>query len=168
MGEEKKNPIKVVERLRIRTKGTFNYREIHNLISDWFMKMGYVFAETKHAEKDKSTGRDVESEWSAVRKVTGYVKYKIDIKINLKDYKEIVVEQNGDKIRTGTGKLEVYFNSELEKNYEKQFSERKGEFTHFLKEIYEKYVTKEKLIKLKDKLEKETLNLYDSIKALVD
>ena len=168
MGEEKKNPVKVVEKLRIRTKGTFNYREIHNHIFDWLLKMGYAFAETKHAEKDKSTGREIESEWSAFRKVTGYVKYKITMNIMLKDYKEIVVEHNGDKIRTGTGKLEIVFNAEMEKNYEKQFSERKSEFTNFLKELYEKYLMKKRLEDLKDKLEKEVFSLYEGVKTLID
>ena len=168
MGDEKKNPVKVVERLRLRTKGTFNYREVHSHIFDWLMKMGYAFAETKHAEKDKSTGRDIESDWSAFRQVSGYVKYKITVSILLKDYKEIVVEQNGDKIRTGTGKLAIIFNAEMEKNYEKQFSERKGDFTNFLKEVYERHLAKKKLDAMRDRLEKEVLSLYEGVKTLTD
>lgn len=164
MGKEKKNPIRVVEKVRIRKVGVFDYRKVHAHIHSFFTTMGYSFAETKHAEKMTGSGRDIESEWSASRKVDSYVKFKISIAIILKDYKEVTVEENGKDVKTGNGRLEMIFNAEMEKNYAKLFSEKKGEFSNALKELYEKYLAKEKLDKYEDKLMAETLSLYENIK----
>lgn len=168
MGKEKKNPLKVVEELRIRKKGTFNYKEVHGRIHDFLLKMGYTFAETKHVEKDKESGKEIESEWSGFRKVTSYVKFKIDVSILLRDYREITVEEDGKKIKTGLGRLEVTFNAEMEKNYAGMFSERKGEFTNLLKEMYEKYLVKRKLEYYEDKLKAEVLDLCEAVKELAE
>lgn len=168
MGKEKENPVKVVEKLRIRKKGTFDYKRVHGRISSFFLKMGYTFAETKHEEKEKDSGKEIKSEWSGFRKVTNYVKFKVSISILLRDYKEVTVEEDGRKMGTGLGRLEVTFNADMEKNYGKMFSERKGEFTNFLKELYEKYLVEKKLKDYEDKLEAEVLGLYDDIKGMVE
>ncbi len=168
MGKEKKNPIKVVEKLRIRKKGTFNYKAIHNSIHDFLLKMGYNFAETKHVEKKGDSGMDVESEWSASRKVSGYVKFIIGISVLVKDYKEIAVEEGGKKVKTGIGRIEIVFNSSMDKNYGKMFSERKGEFTNLLKELYEKYIVSKRLSDYEDKLKDETHALYEDLKGLTE
>ena len=152
MGKEKKNPVKIIEKLRIRKDGTFNYREIHHYINDWFMKHGYSYAETKHAEKSKDSGRDIESEWSGSRKVTGYIKFRVDIVITAKDYKDLVLEQNSEKVKTGVGRLEILFNASMEKNY--------------FKETMEKYVMHSNIKNYEEKLEAEALGLYEMIKDL--
>lgn len=168
MGKEKKNPINVIEKLRIRKKGTFNYKKVHNKVKSFLIKTGYVFAENKHVEKDKSSGKEIESEWSGFRKVTSYIKFNVEISILLKDYKEITIEEGEEKIKTGLGRLEITFNASMWKNYDKMFSEKKGEFSNLLKELYEKYLVDKKLGDYEDKLEAEILELYEEIKELVE
>jgi len=168
MGKEKKNPVKVIEKLRIRKSGTFDYKKIHSKVNSFFLKMGYAFAETKHVEKDKSSGKEIESEWSGSRKVTGYVKFNVGVSILLRDYKEVSVEEDGKKIKTGLGRLEITFNAVMEKNYGKIFSERTGEFTNLLKDLYEKYLVTKRLSGYEDKLKAEIHGLYNDIKGLVE
>lgn len=128
--------------------------------------MGYGFAEVKHSEKDTSTGKEIESEWTGSRKVTSYVKYVIGINIVLKDYKEVTVEQDGKKVKTGLGRLEITFKADMEKNYEKVFSEKKSNFSNLLKELYEKYVAKKRLKDYEDRLENEVRSFYEAVKDL--
>jgi hypothetical protein len=170
MGKEKKNPISVVEQYLVKKHGLFQFEPAFKAISSWFKAHSYEFIEKGHSEKVGSTGRTVESNWVAERKITDYVKFNVKVDVWLRDMTDVAMEKDGKKIKMNRGRIEFIFNADMEKNYadkygESKFDEHKGTFSNFLKEIYEKYIIKSKLSGFEDKLYNEVVDLADSINA---
>ncbi|MBI4448142.1 hypothetical protein HY643_04120 [Candidatus Woesearchaeota archaeon] len=161
MGKEKKNPIPVVEYLKIKKDGLFDYQELKNILRNWLLKFNYDFLEKKHDEKIMPTGKELVSEWGIMRKVSDYVKFNIEIEIRIRGMTTVMVEGKG---KMNKGWLEILFNANIEKNYMKKFSEEKGTFSHFTKEIYEKYIIKAQLKNYEDKLLYEVTELHNEMK----
>ena len=56
----------------------------------------------------------------------------------------------------------------MQKNYLKNFSDKKGEFSDFLRVIYEKYIGKNRLKNYEDKLEDEARDILEDLKEKLE
>ncbi|RME54431.1 hypothetical protein D6777_03840 [Candidatus Woesearchaeota archaeon] len=167
MGKEKKRKIGVIEGVIIKHKGFFDFNAIISEIPAWFKKHKYDNFQKGHSQKPTPGGGYFEGTWKAVKEVTDYVKFDITVDIWLRDMQDVAIEKEGKTIKANKGNIEITFNANMEKDYAKQFTNRKGEETEFLKflrELYEKYVIKSKLSEYEDKLEYEAKDLIEHVK----
>ncbi len=140
----------------------------------WFDKNNYDFFERKHDEKYTPKGKEIVSEWFAKREVTDYVRFVIVIEFWIRECVDVVVEdEKGNKKEKSKGKLEMDFNSEMVKNYEKggrrkfQYGEVKGTFHHFIKLLYERLI-KSELQKYEKKLKEESKEIFNELKSALE
>lgn len=173
MGKEKKTELKVVEHYLLKKHGLFNFDKGFSSIQSWLNSHDYDFIEKGRGEKVGSTGRGLESEWGASRKVTDYVEYNITIRVWLRDMTDIAVEKDGKTVKVNRGRLEIIFDSKMVKNYtdkygKSKFNTRKGSFSNFLREIYEKYIASGMLGDYEDKLADETNDLIATVKSSLE
>lgn len=169
MGKERKNPVKIFKNLLIKKSGIIDFDGMFAMLPKWAGQYHYDCIEKKHTEKKGSTGTYIESVWYMERKVTYYIKFIIEIEFVIRDMNNVVVEEpDGTKKKRNEGRFEIVFNSKMEKNYLKNFSEKQGEFSDFLRVIYEKYIGKLRLKSYEDKLEDESRDLLDEIKERLD
>lgn len=169
MGRERKNPISVIKGFVIKKSGIMDYDGMHALIPQFASEYNYDVIEKKHTEKNGSTGAYIESNWYLERKVTYYVKFIIEIEFIVKDLNNVIVEEeDGNKKKKNQCRIEIVFNSKMQKNYLKNFSEKKGVFSDFLRVIYEKYLAKSRLKDYEDKLEAESLDLINDLKEKLE
>ncbi|MFH1065441.1 MAG: hypothetical protein V1734_02970 [Nanoarchaeota archaeon] len=173
MGKERKNPISVIKEFVIKKAGIMDYDGMHALIPLFASEYNYEVIEKKHTEKNGSTGAYIESNWHLERKVTYYVKFIIEIEFLVKDLNTVIVEdEDGDKKKKNQCRIEIVFNSKMEKNYLKTFRDdtksKQKSFSDFLRVIYEKYIAKNTLKDYEDKLEAESLDLINDLKEKLE
>ncbi|MBI5797918.1 hypothetical protein HZA98_03375 [Candidatus Woesearchaeota archaeon] len=92
MGLEELREIELVKGYHITHHSYVDLIGLLKAIPLWFNEMNYDFVESGLSEKDIGTGYELLSEWKAERKVTNYLKYKIDLTINAKDLRKITLE----------------------------------------------------------------------------
>ncbi|HII15181.1 MAG TPA: hypothetical protein HA362_02615 [Nanoarchaeota archaeon] len=169
MGKERKNPIGIIKNYVIKKAGILDFGGMFALISEWAGQYHYDCIEKKHSEKAGATGTYIESNWYLERKVSYYVKFIIEIEFLVRDMAPVVVEtHDGRKLKRDKGRVEVIFNSRMQKNYLKNFSSRPGEFSDFIRVIYEKYIAKQRLKAYEDKLEDESKDFIEEIRERLD
>lgn len=169
MGKERKNPIGIIKGYVIKKAGIMDIDGLLSLMRSWAEQYNYDCFEKKHVEKGASTGTYIESNWYMERKVTYYIKFIIEIEFLIKDVNPVVVEMpDGRKLKRSRARIEVLFNSKMEKNYLKKFSSTKGEFSDFLRVIYEKYLAKLRLKEYEDRLEAESNDLLEELKEKIE
>jgi hypothetical protein len=159
MGKEKDNPIKIFINYRIVHKGPIDINNLFREIPKWFNGFQYDFWETGLTQKDTGIGKEYMSDWKAEREINDYVKFKIVMKLFLKDITEVTI--NGEK--TFVALTEIYFNSEMEKNYRKNFGPDK--FQEIIRQIYERYIRYQDLLDYEDKLAAECVDLVNLMKS---
>ncbi|MDI6737167.1 MAG: hypothetical protein QME12_01470 [Nanoarchaeota archaeon] len=169
MGKERKNPINIFKNLLIKKAGILDFDGMFALIPQFASQYNYDFIEKKHTEKVGPTGNYIESNWYMERKVTYYIKFIIEVEFLVRDMNTVIVElPDGAKKKRNQGRVEVVFNARMQKNYLKNFSEKKGEFSDFLRAVYEKYLAKARLKNYEDKLEDEARDFLDDLKEKLD
>ena len=167
MGKEKKPVIGVVgggrQLLRITYSGIFDVDELFGAIKSFFNERKYTFIQEEHTETIKTSGREIKINISPERNVDEYVKFKINLEVLGWRCTDVLIDEDGKKVKKQRGDLEIRFKSSMAKNYKKTFKGNK--FGEFLRQTYEKYITKDRLSKYEDKLTDETNELINRIKT---
>lgn len=164
MGKEKKLTIGIIENYLIKNYGIFDYEGFLSTINKWFSQHKYDFIEKAHTEKNKSEGKEIESEWVASRKIDDYVKFEINIKYWIRNLTDIGLETEKGVEKKQKGKIELKINTKITKNHKKKWETRPNTFGNFIRELYEKLVIKNTLDNAEDKLFNESQDLIKKIK----
>ncbi len=161
MGKEKKREITVIPNTWIRESGVFDFHRLYEDMGSWFDSNNYEFRERAHGRAVKPEGNEIKLEWVAERKVDSYVKFNFSIVLEMFRYLEVKIQ---DKIYA---KADLNFNIKafFTKDYKKTF---KGPFGEFLRELYEKYLIKGRLINFEGKLWAEGQEFINLMKESLD
>ena len=108
--------------------------------------------------------------YGAAKEVTGYVKYIIKVNVFVRDLTDVAVEKKGKTVKLQRGRVELDFKSEFEKNYardgRKLFNTDKR-FQELLRIFYEKYVIKQQIKTLDDKLLMESMTFTKHVQQFL-
>ncbi|HIH14964.1 MAG: hypothetical protein QT08_C0021G0018 [archaeon GW2011_AR17] len=160
MGLEKvPSPITVINDAQIKHHSYVDIIGLLRSLPSWFNSMGYLFFEKGLSEKDIGTGDQIESEWTAVKDVTEYIRYSIDITIVAKDLRKVVLE-TGEEVYWGRVLISV--TAKLTKDFQKKYEEKK-----ILRELYERFIIKEDIKKHLGKLVVESGDLISTVKSFL-
>ena len=155
MGKEKKLTMGVLGPVVFKKNGVADFNGLLAAIPKWLRTQGYDCLEKGRSEKSTSTGKTIESNWIAMKEVTAYVRYIIKINLFVRDLTDVAVEKHGKTVKMQRGRIELDFKSEYEKNYprdgKKVFNTDK-KYQEILRVFYERYVVKQQLTALDDKL----------------
>ncbi len=170
MGDEKDVEVYAIGNKRAtaftKYSGALDMVDLLNVIKTWFGKRYYDVAEKEHSEAVKSAGKEITLEFEADRKITEYVRFKINVKIYILRLIDILVEAPEGKVKKQQGEVEISIKSWMVKNYKGTFKKKeKSKIQEFFRQIYERFIGKKHLDDLKDKLVAETLMLIDEIKT---
>ena len=155
MGKEKRLVIGVLGPTVLKKHGIVDFNGLISAIPSWLRSQGYDCIEKGRSEKSTSTGKYIESNWIAVKEVTGYVKYIVKINIFVRDLTDVAVEKKGKTVKLQRGRVELDFKSEFEKNYARdgrRWFNTEKRFQELLRIFYERYAVKQQIKTLDDKL----------------
>ncbi len=156
----------IIYETKIKYTGVFNLNDLYNLLYDFLSDGGYFVMEEGYSEKIKAEGKEIEIKWTCLKKVTDYFRFRLKITWRLFRVVDVEIMKNGKKIKMNKGDLEIKFTSVLDRDYEHKFEI--SPFHKFLRAIYEKYIIKNRIEQMEEKLVEETLNFVNNTKAYLE
>jgi len=110
----------------IKFSGEFNYEALYLAVYEWFKKRGFDVNET-YKHKATGTGADVELTFKGDKKITEFLKHKIECEIKMRNLADVEVVRNGKKQKINKGRMNITISYTLVLDYNSRFD--KSEFT---------------------------------------
>ncbi len=152
---------------KVKYKGIFPFSDFYNFCYDWLtQETDLLISEDKYKEKLTGEAKDIEIEWTGTREVTDYFKFEVKVKYRILDMTNVEVTQNGKKIKTNKGDVELNVKGILVRDYKGKFE--KTAFQKFMRGIYEKAIIHSRVEELKDKLIEDCNEFLNQAKAYLD
>ncbi|MBD3361238.1 hypothetical protein GF358_00430 [Candidatus Woesearchaeota archaeon] len=123
----------------IKHKGNFDFNKLMKDIKSWYDENDYDF----HVPKHKHKSDEEEVKISGERKITGYIKFYINVEFRIFDFKTVEVIKDGEKIKTNYGRIALEVIPGYDLDYEKRFGTTP--VLKAIREFYHKYIIKRKL-----------------------
>ncbi len=160
MGKEKSKELFVVGSKKFfgsvirKEKSYFSFDEMYLAWKEWFDEKGYFLNEKGQSES--ISGREMEKkiEWTAHRDITDYIRFQIDIYMWIRKMSSVIVKVKGKKQKVHRGDLFIGFKGYLVKDYKGKWKKHE-----FLRQMYDRYLAKDKLEMYEGKLWAETNDL---------
>ena len=134
-----------IRKMIIKKVGLIDLDGLYKTMHKWFYDNNYVFEEpTSRIRPGTAAGVEYEFKWKCWRKVSGYVKYHLNVWIYLWDAKDIEVVKEGKKIKLTKCRLQIEIDGFMELDWTKRFSKTK--LGMFLFWFYNMYILKEERV----------------------
>ncbi len=145
--------------------GIFDFPSLYSYAHDWLNEEGYGVVEEKYSEKVSGTGREINIEWKASKKITDYFKIEMDIEFEIKEMTDVEAEIDGKKKKMNKGKLSLELTGNLIKDHESKWEG--SPLNTFLRGIYNKYIIPSKVKSIESKIENDVKELKEQIKSFL-
>ena len=130
---------------RIKYRGVFDYDNLTRAMRQWILDSGYEFQELQYKHKVPSPlGYEQEMRWAAWRKVSGYVKYHINIYFHLWDVKDLEVIKDNHKKRMWSARVLIEIGGDIETDWNNYFEN--GKFLLAIRDWINKYMMFNKIM----------------------
>ncbi len=153
----------VVRDLKLNVDGVFDFKELYNLIKDWYSLHKYDFYEKNYKEVLKEEAKDIKIEFTGDRVIDYYIKYIIDITIRLNNHKIVKGPNNKNLVQ---GNLSISFQSKLQTDFEASWEGKP--LLKFTRGLYDKFVRSDKLDVYKKELKEQSYEIFNEIKAYLN
>jgi len=156
---------KEVYKQKLKQKGYWDYAELYNFCFNWLKDEGYKIKEKEYTEKVSGAGKEIVLKWEASKGITDYFNNIIVAEWHIFGMKDAEIEQDGKKVSTNKGEVEIIIKATLERDYENRWEDKP--FWKFLRGIYEKYVIRTTVDQYEDDLEDKVKEYIRNIKAFL-
>lgn len=163
MGLEKLREIPIIKDAHIKHHSYVDLMGLLKALPMWFNTMGYTFFEKGISEKDIGTGDHIESEWTAVKEVTEYVQYSIEILIVAKDIRKVTLE-TGEELYWS--RLLIVMNGKFKKDFQNKYNKDVW-YEEMMRQIYERFFAYSELKGFMGKFVVETIDLSNTMKSFL-
>lgn len=150
----------------IKYSGTYNLQEILSKVTDWLGKRNYFIIGEEHTEKVSGAGNELKVITKGSRKVSWYVRFGIQIDIEVVRNIDVLIEKEQGKEKTQHGELEVRIKAAIDKNYKNTFKNT-SKFQETLRRVYERFIIPGVLRNYRKKLAQEADDLIEEIKRIL-
>jgi hypothetical protein len=152
----------------VKHNGIFNFAAFYKFCYDWLKdEFGLdPVAEDKYGEKLVGDAKEINVEWTGTKKMTDYFKYHVKVEFKVLGLTKIELNQNGAKIDTNKGSVEIKVKGILEHDYDGKFDSSPTKA--FMRGIYEKWVIKARVKALEGKLAADCDEFLTQAKAYLD
>lgn len=152
---------------KIKYNGIFSFSDFYNFSYKWLTEeIGLTIFEKKYDEKLEGDSKKIQIEWAGSKKMTDYFKFEIKVKFKITGLKKVEITQNGKKIETNKGSVELKVDGTIVKDYDGKFETTA--FLKFLRSIYEKWVIPSRINEFKNKIIGDTDEFLSQAKAYLD
>ena len=137
---------------KIKYTGIFSFKDFYKFCYEWLTEeTGLNVAELVYNEKIiPGNKKEIKVEWEGKRKVTDYFRYVVKVKMEIYQLEDIEAVQEGVKVKTNKGMVEVKVKGILERDWQGKFE--KDAFRKFLRGLYEKWIIPSRIEQYEDKL----------------
>jgi len=136
---------------KLKHSGLFDFKELYKFVFNFFKEnKEYSMLEKSYSEKVGASGKEVEIKWEATKKVSDYFKIVISIDWRIIGLTNVEAKKNGEVAKTNKGDLEIAVAGKLIRDYENKWET--SPMIKFMRSIYDKYIIKNKITELEDKI----------------
>lgn len=135
---------------KVKNVGLFDFKELYRFLYMWLVDEGYLMIEKGYTEKVTQTGKEVEIEWNAFKKISDYFRFYLKVKWLILGMTTVEVEEDGKKIKMNKGSVEMVLTATLEKDYEHRWEGTS--FLKFLRGLYDKYIVRGRIDAYEEKI----------------
>jgi hypothetical protein len=153
------------DNFKLKATSLFDMTELYKKLFKWFEVYGYDFWEKEFKDIDEPSGKHIEIFWEGRRKIDEYIMFVIEISYLILGMKDVEVEKGGIKLKTQKCALEFRISSYLLMDYDDKWS--KTGFHKSIRNVYDKYVARERIDRLENELVGETNSMIEEIKAFM-
>jgi hypothetical protein len=152
---------------KIKYNGIFNFPDFYKFCYDWLKdETGLSLSENKYAEKLNGDSKNIDVDWSGSKEVSDYFKFEAKISFKVVGLTVAEITQDGKKIKTNKGAIEVGISGTLVRDTKGKFE--KSGFQRFLRGIYEKTVIPERIEQLQGKVGSDCDEFLSQAKSYLD
>ena len=152
---------------KVKYDGIFSFKDFYKFCYDWLsQEAGLGLAETKYAEKIKGNSKDIDVEWQGAKKYTDYFKVEIAVKFKILGLVDVEMNQEGVKLKSNKGSVEISVKGTLVRDYEGKFETTA--YKKFLRSIYEKWVITNRIEEFEGKVVSACDEFLGQAKAYLD
>ncbi|MDP4012864.1 MAG: hypothetical protein Q8R00_04645 [Candidatus Nanoarchaeia archaeon] len=149
---------KLLNGFKLKQDHIFNLGDMYKMLFRWFENHGYKFSEKEY--RYHGQGDHVEIVWHAEKDLDNYTKIELDINFLLIGLQKVDIEQEGVKTKSNKGSIEIIFDMVL-------IRDPKDKFSPMIRNIYEKFIIKNRIILLQTEAGEEATELINEIKSFL-
>ena len=152
---------------KVKYMGIFNFSEFYKFCYFWLRdETGLLLSEDKYKEKLVGDSKNIEIEWTGIKEFTDYFKFEAKIIFNIIGLTNTEINQDGKKIKTNKGNIEINVRGNLVKDYKGKFE--KTAFQKFLRGVYEKMIIQSRVEEFQEEIITECGDFLSQAKAYLD
>ncbi len=155
----------VVSGVKIKQRSVFNLDELYKIIWRWFELYGYSVQELEYRDSMEGGSKHLEIKWKSTKTIDDYMEFVIITNFLILGLESVELEQDGVKIKTNKGEVEMNFSAFINKDYQEKWE--KG-YNLIIRNIYDRYVIKGRISSLEGEIYEELYKLLDEIKAYLN
>ncbi len=147
--------------------GIFLFKDFYRFCYDWLIdETNLLISEDKYTEKLEGDSKNIDIQWTGIRKVTDYFKFEVKVLFRILGLTNVEISKNNTKIKTNKGSVEVKVKGTLIRDWQGKFES--NAFQKFLRSIYEKWVIPSRIDQFEEKLIKDCDEFLSQAKAYLD
>ena len=136
---------------KMKSDGIFNFSEFYKFCYDWLTEeIGLEVSEEQYSEKIAGEAKEIKIKWEGTKKITDYFKFVVKVEFHIIGLIKVEINQDGRKIKTNKGMVEVKVKGILERDYDGKFESNATK--KLLRGIYEKWVIPSRIEEYERKL----------------
>lgn len=152
---------------KIKYTGIFSFSDFYQFCYKWLTEeTGLFISEDKYKEKLSGDFKNIEVKWTGFRDLTDYFRFGAEITFIILGLKNVEITQEGKKIKTNKGVIEIKIKGTLVKDYKGKFE--KNAIQKFLRAIYEKMVIPSRVEQFEGKIIEDCDEFLSQAKAYLD
>jgi len=152
---------------KMKFDGIFSFKDFYKFCYDWLTEeLSMELKEKKYSEKISGNSKNIDIEWDCIKKFTDYFKFDANIKFKIIGLTNVEVNQDGRKINTNKGSVEISIKGILVRDYEGKFETTAS--LKFMRAIYEKWVITSRVEEFEDKVSSACEDFLSQAKAYLD
>lgn len=152
---------------KVKYNGIFSFSDFYNFCYRWLTEeTDLIIFENKYEEILTGDSKNIQIEWTGSKKLTDYFKFEIKVKFRILRLTKVEITQNGTKVETNKGSVEIKVEGIIVKDYEGKFETTA--FLKFLRSIYEKWIITSRIKEFEDKIIEDSDEFLSQAKAYLD
>ena len=156
----------VVDHLKITYEGLFSVTDLYQAVDNFFREKGFDKREVRNAEYIKPEGKYIEIEMMPWKKVSDYARHVIRVDMKMFRIKEVIVAQDGHKVKLNKGRINVIIDGFLDTDYEGRWETRPA-FV-FLRTVFDKFIYKTNVGEAEGLLVENVNQVHGMVKAMLN
>jgi hypothetical protein len=152
---------------KVKYNGIVDFPAFYKFCYDWLdQEVNLDLSEEKYSEKIEGDAKNIDVAWVGQRRLTDYFRFDVKVEFRILGLTKLEIVQDGRKIKTNKGSVEVKMKGILVRDYQGKFDVNASR--KFMRSIYEKWVIPARIEEYENKIIGDCDEFLSQAKAFLD